>query len=154
MRQEQVMPHVEESIKFWSELWDNPLDHSRNAERIMTVEKELESVTQLGNIDITKKDVSIHLRKMPNWKAPDPDGLHGFWLKKFTSLHQVIVKHLDGCIKTGDVSNWIVESSTVLIQKDVRKGNAVCNYGPIACLNTLRKLLTGIINEKVYDHLD
>ena len=94
MRQEQVMPHVEESIKFWSELWDNPLDHSRNAERIMTVEKELESVTQLGNIDITKKDVSIHLRKMPNWKAPDPDGLHGFWLKKFTSLHQVIVKNI------------------------------------------------------------
>ena len=98
----------------------------------MTVKEELESVTQQGNINIPNKDASIHLWKMPNWKAPDPDGLHGFWLKKFTSLHQVIVKHLDDCIKTGDVSNWIVESSTVLIQKDVRKGNAVCNYSPIA----------------------
>ena len=132
MRQGQVMPHAEESIKFWSELWDKPVDHSRNAEWIMTVEEELESVTQQGNINIPKKDASIHLWKMLNWKAPDPDGLHGFWLKKFTSLHQVIVKHLDGCIKTEDVHNWIVESSTVLIQKDVRKGNAVCNYSPIA----------------------
>ena len=72
------MPDAERSIKFWSELWDNPVDHNRNAELIMTLEKELESVTQQGNINITKENVSIHLRKMPNWKVPDPDRLHGF----------------------------------------------------------------------------
>ena len=59
---------------------------------------------------------------MPNWKAPGSHGLYGFWLKKFTSLYQVMVKHLDDCIKTGDVPNWMVESQKVLIQKDVRKG--------------------------------
>ena len=128
---------------------DNPADHNRNSEWIMTVEKELESVTQQGNINITKEDVSIHLQKMPNWKAPGPDGLHGFWLKKFTSLHQVMVKHLDYCIKTWDVPNWMVKSWKVLIQKHVRKGNVVGNYKPIACLNLLWKLLTGIINEEV-----
>ena len=32
---------AEESIKFWSELWDYPVDHGRNAEWIMTVEKAL-----------------------------------------------------------------------------------------------------------------
>ena len=32
------MPDAKESIKFWSELWDNPFDHDRNAEWIMTVE--------------------------------------------------------------------------------------------------------------------
>ena len=137
MRHEQLMPDAERSIKFWSELWDNPVDHNRNAELIMTLEKELESVTQQGNINITKENVSIHLRKMPNWKVPGPDRLHGFWLKKFTSYHQVMVKHLDDCIKTGNVSNWMVESQTVLIQKDVRKRNAVGNYRPITCLNLL-----------------
>ena len=65
----------------------------------MTVEKELECVTQQDNVNITKEDVSIHLRKIPNWKAPGPDGLHGFWLKKFTSLHQAMVKHLHHCIQ-------------------------------------------------------
>ena len=59
-----------------------------------------------------------------------------------------MVKHLDDCIQTGDVHNWILESRTVLIQKDARKGNAVGNYRPIACLNLLWKLLTGIVNEK------
>ena len=32
MRQEQLMPDAEESVKFWSELQDNPVDHDRNAE--------------------------------------------------------------------------------------------------------------------------
>ena len=83
-----------------------------------------------------------------------PDGLHGFWLKKFTSLDKTIVKYLDDCIKTADVPNWMVESRTVLIHEDARKGNAAGNYRPIACLNLLRKLLTGIITENVYDHLN
>ena len=45
MREEQEMPDAEESIKFWSELQDKPVDHDRNAEWIMTVEKELECHT-------------------------------------------------------------------------------------------------------------
>ena len=101
------------------------------------------------NYNITKEDVSIHLRKMSNWKVPGSDGLHGLWLKKFTSLYQAMLKHLDDCTHTGDVPNWMVESRTFLVQKDARKRNAVGNYRPIACLNLLWKLLTGIINEKL-----
>ena len=47
------MPDAEKSIKFWRELWGNPVDHDRNAEWIMTVEKELEFVTLQDNINIT-----------------------------------------------------------------------------------------------------
>ena len=86
-----MIPGAEEPIKFQSELWDNPVDHERNTEWIMAVEKELEYVTHEDNINITKEDVSIHLKKMPNWEPPGRGGLHGFWLNKFTSLHQAIV---------------------------------------------------------------
>ena len=48
----------------------------------------------------------------------------------------------------------MVESRKVLIQKDARKGNAVGSYRPKTCLNLLCKLLTTIINEKVYNHLN
>ena len=65
-----------------------------------------------------------------------------------------MVKHLDDCIQTEDVPNLMEESRTVLIQKDARKENAVGTYRPIASLNLLWKLLSGIINEKVYDHLN
>ena len=76
-----MMPYAQQSIKFRSEFWDHPIYHDRNPHRIITVEKELDCVAQQGNINIIKEDVSIRLTKMPNWKAPDPDGLHGFWLK-------------------------------------------------------------------------
>ena len=123
------------------------ITHNKNAEWIMSVEKELECITQQSNLNITKDDIFIRLRKMLNWKAPSPDGLNWFWLKKFTFLHQTMVKNLNDYIKTGDVPIWMVESQTVLIQEDARKGNAVGNSRPIACLNILWKLLTGIINE-------
>ena len=47
-----------------------------------------------------------------------------------------------------------MESCTVLIQKDSTKGNAVGNDRPIACLNLLWKLLTGIMTAKLYKHLE
>ena len=77
-----MIPDPEEATKLCSQLWDNQVDHDRNAEWIIRVEKELECVTQQGNINITKENVSIHLGKMPNRKKPGPDELHGFWLKK------------------------------------------------------------------------
>ena len=93
------MPNAEKlNIKFWSELLENPVDHDKNAEWMMTVEKELEYVTQQGSINITKQDISIHLRKVPTRKEPGSDRLHGFWLKKFASLDQAIVKHLVDCM--------------------------------------------------------
>ena len=38
--------------------------------------------------------------------------------------------------------------------KDSKKGTEVGNYRPIACLNLISKLLTGIISDKTYDHLE
>ena len=34
---------------------------------------------------ITLKSV---LKKVTNWKTPGHDGIHGFWFKKFTSIHK------------------------------------------------------------------
>ena len=93
------MPDAEKSIKFQSELSESLVDYDRNVKWIMKVQKEFECVTQQENINITKEDVFTHLRKMPNWKMPGPDGLHEFWMKKFTSLTWAMVKHLDDCIQ-------------------------------------------------------
>ena len=38
--------------------------------------------------------------------------------------------------------------------KDKTKGKEVTNYRPIACLSLIWKLLTYIISEEIYNHLD
>ena len=49
---------------------------------------------------------------------------------------------------------WTTHGCTVLCQTDPRKGNAVENYCPITCLPLIRKLLTGVIAEEMYDYLE
>ena len=93
------------------------------------------------------------IRNVPNWKSAGPDGIQGFWLKRLTSLHNGIAISLNECIQTGRIPEWMVEGKTTLIMKDRSKGSLVGNYRPIACLNLLWKLLTGIFAEKVYGHL-
>ena len=105
------------------------------------------------DIVLSLEDVRMGIRKMSNWKAPGPDGVRGFWFKKFVSVHEAMRKALQMCLDEGSVPEWLVKGRTVLIQKDPSKGTTVGNYRPIACLPMMWKLLTGIFVDKIYDHL-
>ena len=59
------------------------------------VEFELESVIIRDNVEITKEDVTLQLRKMLNWKASRLDGIQLFWFKRCTSQHQRLTEHLN-----------------------------------------------------------
>ena len=118
------------------------------------IELELENVKIHDNVEITKEDVTMQLKKMQNWKEPGLAGIQGFWLKRFTSQHQRLTEKLNENIQSLSIPSWLVKSRTVFIQKDLAKGNAVGNYRPIACLNLLWKLKTGIIADKLYQHLE
>ena len=96
------------------------------------------------NISLEKNDLLQQLRKTSNWKAPGKDGIHGFWLKKFDILHDKLLVHLNECVGKEDV----------LIQKDQSKGNVASNYHPIACLHLTWKIFTGMLCEKLYNHIE
>ena len=42
----------------------------------------------------------------------------------------------------------------VLLLKDKSKGNEVSNYRPITCLPLMKKLITGIAADEIYNHLE
>ena len=59
---------------YWSEnvwiiLWDNPVPYKEKAEWYKEIELELETVIIQDKVETTKKDVTMHLRNIPNWKA-------------------------------------------------------------------------------------
>ena len=117
------------------------------------VEEELEVVKIENNIVITKEDVITQVPKVPSWNSPGLDCIQGFWLKILGSVHQTI----DDILKneqSASIPEWMVESGTVLIQKDPTKGNSVGNYIPIACLNLFWKLLTGVTTDNLNEHLE
>ena len=66
------------------------------------VKKELEQDEDQDKIDITKDKMMRVMRKMPNWKAPGPDNVQGYyWLKNLTPLHDKLVVYLQDCLYSG-----------------------------------------------------
>ena len=49
-------------------------------------------------------------------------------VKKNYSLHQTIADILNNKLQSESIPEWMVESRTVIIQKDPTKGNTVGNY--------------------------
>ena len=146
-------PNADESREFWSRIWSVDKEHDAKASWLKDVRSEFDGVQRQDEVVVGLEDVKAGIRKMANWKAPGPDGVRGFWFKRFPSLHPSIAATLQGCLTRGDVPAWMVKGRTVLIQKDSAKGTVASNYRPIACLPLMWKLLTGIFSDKVYDHL-
>ena len=48
----------------------------------------------------------------------------------------------------------MTKGKTVLIMKDKEKGRDVKNFRPITCLPLMWKLLTGVLSEEMYNHLE
>ena len=61
---------------------------------------------------------------------------------------------LKECLDSGFVPSWLTRVRTLFLQKDKSKGNVASNYRPTTCLSLMWKLLTGVITDHIYAHLD
>ena len=91
---------------------------------------------------------------MRNWKSPGPDLVQRFWLRNFSSLHERVRMQLKECLDSGFIPSWLTRGRISLLQKDKRKANVASTYRPITCLPLTWKLLTCIIADQIYAHLD
>ena len=108
---------------YWGNIWSNPVTHRRKADWIQEVKNQERGRVKQQEINITTRKVKEQLRKVPNWKAPGPDSVQGYWLKNFRSLHERIAQQLQGCVTQENVPEWMTTGKTALIQKDQEKGN-------------------------------
>ena len=114
----------------------------------------MESVGKQSDIEVTLNSLQLQLSRVPKWKACGPDKVHGYWLKGFTKLHPLMAAQLNECISTGETPTWMTRGQACLILKDVTKGIDVTNFRPIICLPLMWKVLTGIVSESLYHHLE
>ena len=153
-RREAVLPDPTEATSFWSKTWSEEVGHNEGASCLEEVDVELSATEVQGDISITVEDIRNGMSRMANWRAAGPDLVQGFWFKKLTGFHFRLRECLQDCICQGNVPEWMVRGRTVLIQKDTAKGAQASNHRPIACLPMLWKLLTGVMREKLYHHLE
>ena len=153
-QRESVITDAEESRRFWSDIWDQAVAYRENTDCLRKMKNELGELTVQDDIHIEIKKVRKQIRKMPNWKSPGPDCLQGYWIKNLSNLHNSIALQLDRCLQENSLPKWMVTGKTLLCIKEIQKGNLVSNFRPITCLPLIWKLLTSILAEEMYEHLE
>ena len=75
IQSENEVPERNQAKQLWTDLWSTDIVHNRKA-------KWLEDFKMKMNVERGQEEVTITREKiLPNWKAPGPDGVQGFWLK-------------------------------------------------------------------------
>ena len=149
--QDRGQPDKEEMTMYWQEIWSQEKKHNRSASWLQQLQRN--HPTQPATT-ITPEKTAQTLRKMSSWKAPGPDMVHAFWLKKLTSLHPALVRSLNNILNnTEEIPQWMTVGTTHLLLKEGKDSSDPSNYRPITCLPSIWKLLTGILAKEVDEHL-
>ena len=149
-----IVPDASESRKFWEGIWRKEKVHNREAVWLGEMKGEV-NYEQQRELKIDRGMVGTQCKRMPNWKAAGPDGVQGFWIKRLSSLHNQIADQLNEIVSGEvDLPEWMTCGRTYLCVKDPKKGAVVENFRPITCLPLMWKLLTGMIAESMYSHLE
>ena len=113
-------PDAKETEWFSAKIWE-PKKHNENAEWINNITRELDGIKEGPKMEIHVDLLKTTLKRISNMKAPDHDGLHGFWFKKFTSIHGRLALEMNRCLQDAHVPEWMTKGRTTLIQKDPSK---------------------------------
>ena len=112
--EENIIPDEEKTREFWSGIWEKDVKHNESADWIQKVAEEVQG-NKIQNIEITSTRIQERIRKMANWKAPVPDGVHGYWIKMFVSIPERAAFHLQSCKTRGKVPDWMTTRRTLLL---------------------------------------
>ena len=142
-------PDPEEATAFWKGIWSTAHEHRSSAEWIRSTSETFKDLEKQEDMRITPDILKRVLGRMRPWKAPGPDAVQAYWVKRFSALHPTICQQLDEVLRTGTAAKWMTTGRTILVPKDPVIGNVPSNYQPITCLPIMWKLLTGIVTEGI-----
>ena len=124
--------------------------YNKKAEWINNMTRDIRRTWRRPKGGNTHRFTQNDTNKISNWKTPGHDGIHGFWFKKFASIHDRLALEMNKCLQRAHVPEWMAKGKTTLKQKDPNKGTAPNNYRPITCLPIMWKILTEQIREEIY----
>ena len=123
---------------------------NEKAEWINHLTRELEKLEEGLKAEIHTDLLKTKLKNVSNWKTSGHHRIHGFWFKKFPSIHDRLALEMNKCLQTAHVPEWMTKRRITSIQKNPNKGTAPNNYRPITRLPMMLKILTAQVREEIY----
>ena len=80
--------------------------------------KRSERKTECEN---TQRFIENNTKKVTNWKTPDNDIMHGYCLKKFTSIHNRLAIEMNSYQQETDIPGWMTKGKTLTWSKKTTK---------------------------------
>ena len=142
--------------RFWKGVWEETGTCDLSHTDIVAWKRRMRTQSEPAPEDETlSREVAWEgaLKKLRNWTAPGPDGIPGYWLRRFSKTVRPLEEMLSGILdQTCGAPDWLVRGRTVLIPKEGSTGQPD-QYRPITCLNTMYKLLTGMLTAILMKHV-
>ena len=91
-------PGAKDTERFWTKIWKPKQDNER-AEWLNNITRELKGLEEGPKTEIHIDLLKTTLKRIPNWKTSDHDRIHGFWFKKFTSIHDRLALEMNRCLQ-------------------------------------------------------
>lgn len=146
-------PKKEDLETFWSNIWENQIQHNEKATWIGEEETKWRTIEEMEFAEITGSDITNITARLHNWKSPGIDKIHNFWYKKLNSLHGTIARNLTNIILgKQNVPNFLTMGITYMLPK-TKHTSLPSQYRPITCLPTIYKILTSAIAIKINTHI-
>ena len=78
--------------------------------------------------------------------------VHNFWYRHLTHVHPVLAKCMQNIINNPELTpSFVLKKITYMLPTEP-DAHSPSDIRPIACIQTIYKLLTTIISDKVYTH--
>ena len=77
--------------------------------RINKQKEPTKMTRQLQKVEMPHRSPQNDTKKIPNWKTPNQDGIHDFWFKKFTFIHDRLSLKMDRRLQGAHVPKWITK---------------------------------------------
>ena len=147
-------PSEKEIQEFWSTIWGKEKMYNENAAWLKDIEEKTEDVSQQEWGNISVHEIREVLKKSHKWKSPGIDQLPNFWLEALFSTHAQLALNFNSIMTDPTTTpKWFYQGTTYLLAKSTDTVSPE-NYLPITCLSTLYKLLSSILTERTYRHLE
>ena len=114
-----VKNHLNAIIIVITIIW-KPREHNRSAEWLSNMAKDRERRTgRKTQNENTDRFTQNNTKKRSNWKAPRHYGIHEFWIKKFTTIHDRIALKINRCLQGAHVLELMTKRKITLIKKKI-----------------------------------
>ena len=146
-------PEKEKLDAFWRPLFETPKVHTENR-WVKEIIHQNRDKAEMMFFDITHEQIKNKLKQLSNFKKPGVDKIPNFWLKELSCFHPHYARIFNTIINENiETPSWLTKGMTSLLPKS--KDTMLPNkYRPICCLPTTYKLLTGMIADAIYEHLE